>query len=91
MIFVTYFIFLVVYGMASKKNRVHKNVLEPTPVLYILKADILFAFIESFWNIIVGLYGISSVTHQVNFIFQKVMPYYLTFYINKIKLALSIL
>ena len=65
--------------------------MEPAQVLSILEVDVLFADTESFGNTTVGLYDISLVAHQTNFIFQEIMPCRLVFYINKIKSALLIL
>lgn len=71
--------------MTFEKNHVYKNVLELALTLSILEVDVLFAYTENFWNIIIGLYGISPIAHQIHFIFWKVIPYRQVFYINRIK------
>ena len=47
--------------MAPEKNRVYKSVLEPAPMLSILKIDLLFAYTENFWNTIIRSYSINPV------------------------------
>lgn len=58
---------------------------------FLLKADNLFAYIKNLLNTIFKLNGISLIAHQANSIFQNIILYYLVFYINEIKSALSIL
>ena len=74
--------------MAPDKNRVCIGIPELVPARFL---DDLFACTKSFSNTTAGLYGISPVARQADFIFCKVMPCHLAFCISEIKSALSTL
>lgn len=70
---VTYFIFPDISGITLKLNQVYISILKVASILLLLKADILFLYIENFWNIIAKLYSISSITRHANFIFWDII------------------
>ena len=63
---------LDISGITPKFNRVYIGIFEvfkAVPVLLLLEAKVLSSCTDRFWNTIAGLYSITYIAYQANYIF----------------------